>query len=595
MPSSFNDLGPDCEEYNLYFPCSYSSGLTSFCSAGSSCVLTLKEGNIILGQYTLKSCARRQNESIPSIWKATDCLRTGTVVIKTVYHKPNAAQQVLRMIDALHALHAMALEGSQYLQQFHDYQMWGMFHVFVFEAPSKTLQDVINAERSFPFPRIHLIQLALQMLRGLDWISADKVTDIHSQLLVHTRLSPGNVMLVHGSNSTVCSSKEVVSLPEVVLQSCQVRIMEIEAAVTIGSFPQAGRKLSPFQAPETLLGCIVFQLETGKPFLWTNGSVEELLFLMEKRMGCFPRRNNLSAIGLFTHLSVCCCTPLLYGAREGAAGSRRAQSSFTSHFCKISNATFVKSFISSTMVNDGWLRTTQLQCIPFCVAQRKCTATFSARNDTNSTRRRRAYSAEDLKRLEDQDEEFCVRINLRVRHLHSNACRRCRQYSILCVPEGQSCEPCLRDQEQCSHGDPFAHFQGVLGYGKSHNVPIPAQASPPRKQPTSQAREVRYGAPRPFEAFFSFPPPPITVDLAAYGPYTHEIITAAQAVASVQSGSPEKVMDVMALANFMVAGQGPAAPENMGFLSSLPVGNNYGDVMSNNSLSHSTFNYGNEA
>ncbi|KAH6876938.1 hypothetical protein BKA70DRAFT_1239704 [Coprinopsis sp. MPI-PUGE-AT-0042] len=146
----------------------------------------------------------------------------------------------------------------RYLQQFHDYQMWGMFHVFIFEAPSKMLQEISRGLDC---------KYRSGALASQGGIGADKITDIHSQLLVHTKLSPGNVMLVHGGHSPV-------------LHSCQVRITEIEAAVAIGSYAKAGRKLSPFQAPETLLGCIVFQLETGKPFLWTNGAVDELLFLM---------------------------------------------------------------------------------------------------------------------------------------------------------------------------------------------------------------------------------------------------------------------------------------------------------------------------
>ncbi|KAH6876937.1 hypothetical protein BKA70DRAFT_1239703 [Coprinopsis sp. MPI-PUGE-AT-0042] len=187
-----------------------------------------------------------------------------------------------------------------------------------------------------------------------------------------------------------------------------------------------------------------------------------------------------------------------------------------------------------------------------------------------------AYTAEDLKRLKDQDEEFRVRINLRSRHLHSNGCRRCRQHSLLCVPEGQSCEHCLRDQEQIA----VSALTEIPSH-TSKEYSDTEGASPPRKQPTSQAREVKYGAPRP-------------LDLTAYGHYTHEIIAAAQAVASVQSGSPEKVMDVMALANFMVAGQGSTAPETIGFPSSLPVGNTYGDATNNHSFSPSTFTYGNE-
>ncbi|KAH6873751.1 hypothetical protein BKA70DRAFT_1241006 [Coprinopsis sp. MPI-PUGE-AT-0042] len=111
----------------------------------------------------------------------------------------------------------------RYLQQFHDYHMWGMFHVFVFEEPGKTLQEVLN------IARLRLI-------------------------------SPGNIMLIHGSHSHISPSGGRVWLPKKVLQSCQIRITDVEGAVAIGSYGEARRKLSPYQSPETLFACFSHDL-----------------------------------------------------------------------------------------------------------------------------------------------------------------------------------------------------------------------------------------------------------------------------------------------------------------------------------------------
>ncbi|KAH6873750.1 hypothetical protein BKA70DRAFT_1241005 [Coprinopsis sp. MPI-PUGE-AT-0042] len=190
----------------------------------------------------------------------------------------------------------------------------------------------------------------------------------------------------------------------------------------------------------------------------------------------------------------------------------------------------------------------------------------------------RSYPAEDLKRLKDQDQELRVRINTRVCHLQANACRSCGQHALLCVPVGLSCNNCMQKQEQCSYGDPLnsTHFQGAFVYGKPHNIPVSVQSSPPKKQPTTHGRDMRYGAPPP-------------VDTAQYRSYTQDVVAAAQAVASVQSGTPEKVMDVMALASLMVTGQGSSCPESMNLQTSLPVGYSFGDETSNHTYPHGAF------
>jgi len=145
-----------------------------------------------------------------------------------------------------------------------------------------------HLQKNGPFPYRHLAEIVFQAGAALDYF--------HSELrLMHTDLKPENMLLEAPATSVdPVTGKQVPSLP------CKIRICDLGGCCDERHSRHAIVSTRHYRAPEVVLGlgwmfsadcwsmgCIIFELATGRLLYDTHDNLEHL-HLMEKTLGKIP-------------------------------------------------------------------------------------------------------------------------------------------------------------------------------------------------------------------------------------------------------------------------------------------------------------------